>query len=213
MQWVIIIVLIILLIWCNLKNAHYDTKKVFPELIMLENKNIFAAIQKEALNTTLWEEWPEKCLWEKNINSPKWNVIPLYAFGKWSKNAKHFPRTSYLIQNIPNIRTAGFSLLEPNVTLKKHRGWANLSNYVLRSHLLLTQNKTGSCFIDVKGIRKNHKYGKWLTFDDSELHSASNLDNQNRIILLIDIDRPSWISNGTSTVEYSPELINFIAAL
>jgi aspartyl/asparaginyl beta-hydroxylase (cupin superfamily) len=55
------------------------------------------------------------------------------------------------------------------------------------------------------------KKKKWIIFDDSLYHSASNEDvTDERIILLLDIKRPNNISKGTSDVNYSNELNDFI---
>ena len=54
-----------------------------------------------------------------------------------SRCCKACPQTYDLLRQIPNIRTALFSRLGPQTTLSNHRGWADLSNHVLRIHLPL----------------------------------------------------------------------------
>ena len=64
------------------------------------------------------------------------------------------------------------------------------------------------------GISNDSMYqeeSKWIIFDDSLYHSASNEDNsKDRIILLVDIERPSYIEKGISDIDNSLELNNFI---
>ena len=52
--------------------------------------------------------------------------------------------------------------------------------------------------------------GKWLAFDDSKIHYANNTSNKDRIVLLIDIQRPEFIKTGNSDVTETTELKNFI---
>jgi beta-hydroxylase len=213
----IIIVFIIILVAFRGKrcNSYYRTSKIYPELIELEENDRFNAIVQEMknVNSSTWINWPEEDLW-KETNENKWTVFPLYGFGKWSKNTSRCPSTTSFLKGLgPNLQTAGFSLLEPGVELTKHRGWADLSNNVLRSHLLLTEHPENTCQLWVNGQTHSHQYQKWITFDDSLIHSAKNSDNEDRVVLLIDMVRPNHISKGTSTVPHSSELDRFVAAM
>lgn len=191
----------------------YDVS-IYPEL-----KNIDYSIIKNELihymqlSNDNWVEWPEYDLW-KNKNVSSWKIIPLMAFGKWSdKNTKIFPKTTSQLKNINGIVSAGFSKLGPNTTLKLHKGWGDLSNNVLRCHLGLIVPKS-KCKIFVVGLNNDMMYqkeGKWIIFDDSLYHSASNEDESaDRIILLLDIKRPDNIFKGESDIKNSSELNNFI---
>ena len=55
-----------------------------------------------------------------------------------------------------------------------------------------------------------HKQFEWLVFDDSKTHYAENMSNKYRIVLIVDIERPSNIKSGTSEVGDSKELMNII---
>ena len=202
----------------------YD-KSIYPEL-----DNINVSIIKDELNEYInknnnWTEWPEYNLWkENNSNSTSsWTVIPLIAFGKHcKKNINMFPKTIEQINQIPNVLTAGFSKLGPKTTLSWHKGWAKLSNNVLRCHLGLKVPKN-KCMIMVTkdnyfepnnselNIKSMYqKENKWIIFDDSLYHSASNDSDSERIVLIIDIIRPPHINPGTSDIGYSEELDNFM---
>ena len=54
---------------------------------------------------------------------------------------------------------------------------------------------------------------KIIVFDDSKLHYAQNNGSKDRIILILDIDRPKNVKIGTSTVEDTAELNNFIDSI
>ncbi len=188
---------------------------IFPEL---SNVN-YEIVKDEILNylnskKNNWLDWPEYDLWKNKNTSSSWTVLPLMSFGKWSKKYTDlFPKTTEQLKNINDLVTAGFSKLGPETTLTLHKGWGNLSNNVLRCHLglIVPDNK---CKVYVLG-NGNHemtqKENKWVVFDDSLYHSASNTDSKkDRIILLLDIKRPEYIEKGTSDIQNSDELNKFV---
>jgi hypothetical protein len=197
------------------KNQPFYDPSVFPQLSNINND----IIKEELLNylqnsNNTWIDWPEYDLWKNDDKKSSWKVMPLMSFSKWSdKNTKIFPNTTKQLKNIDGLVSAGFSKLGPNTTLTLHKGWGNLSNNVLRCHLglIVPANK---CKVFVMGITNDEmiqKENKWIVFDDSLYHSASNDDNEKeRIILLLDIKRPSHIPKGESDIDNSPELNNFV---
>ena len=192
----------------------YDTS-IYPELTNID----YSIVKDELLNyinqpDNNWIEWPEYDLWKNNNPSSSWKIIPLMSFSKWSdKNTKKFPKTTTKLKKIKGLVSAGFSKLGPNTTLALHKGWGNLSNNILRCHLGLIVPEL-KCKVFVMGASNDSMYqeeSKWIIFDDSLYHSASNEDNsKDRIILLLDIERPSYIEKGISDIDNSPELNNFI---
>ena len=207
---IIILVLVILVIlYINVKSNDnfYQQESIYPSLNII-NKSADNILSELNLFDE-WIEWPEKDLTNNKPNN-KWDVIPIYAFNKWSKHCDKFPITVDILKSIPNLRTAGFSRLGPGTELKKHCGWAKLSNSVLRCHYGLVVPE-GDCFIYCNGEVQKQKNNEWLVFDDSKIHSASNCTSSDRIVLLLDLDRPWWVADGKSQVETSSELNNFIA--
>jgi aspartyl/asparaginyl beta-hydroxylase (cupin superfamily) len=55
-----------------------------------------------------------------------------------------------------------------------------------------------------------HKENEWLIFDDSMTHYAENQSDRDRVVLIVDIERPWNIKQGVSDSEDSRELIEFI---
>lgn len=55
-----------------------------------------------------------------------------------------------------------------------------------------------------------HQQFKWLCFDDSKTHYAENTSNSDRIVLLLDIERPLNIAVGTSAEGDTEELTAII---
>ena len=209
----------------------YD-KSIFPELDLINNSIIKKELIQYIHTINNWTEWPEHELWKNNntnLNSNSnsntnsnisWTIIPLIAFGKLcEKNAKLFPNTLNQLKKIPNLITAGFSKLGPGTKLSYHKGWAKLSNNVLRCHLglivpenkcmiMVTRNNNYSNLSNIKAMYQQEN--KWIIFDDSLYHSASNNSESYRIVLILDIKRPTNIMTGTSNIEYSEELDNFM---
>jgi aspartyl/asparaginyl beta-hydroxylase (cupin superfamily) len=180
----------------------YDTSKIYPELILLD----YNVIKDELMNNPLWSEWSERYLLSNNTD--KWTAIPIYSFEKWSEESTQFPKLTRILKNLKGLRTAGFSRLGPGTVLKMHRGFAELSNYVLRSHLGIDVPGVDKCGIRVENYRCYAKNGHWMTFDDSFEHSGFNSSDKDRIILLIDLERPTHIPKGTSTVVFTKELVD-----
>lgn len=199
----------------NKYQSFYDIS-VFPEL---SNIN-YDVIKNEltnylATNTDKWIDWPEYDLWKNKNSSYSWKIIPLMSFGNWSEfKTILFPKTIEQLININGLVSVGFSKLGPGTTLTLHKGWGKLSNNVLRCHLglIVPENK---CEIFVMGYSNDKMYqkeGKWVIFDDSLFHSASNDDNEkDRIVLILDIKRPDNIPKGESDIDDSDELNNFVS--
>lgn len=153
-------------------------------------------------------DWPEKDLLENPRD--EWTIVPLHGFGTWHSNCGNFPETTSLLKQIPSLRTAIFSRLGSKTQLKYHQGWSLLSNNVLRCHLGIIVPKNGKSGVGVEGEKRNIKYGEWIVFDDSKLHTGFNESNSDRIVLLLDIDRPWWVRKGISSVSQTPQLLSFL---
>jgi hypothetical protein len=184
----------------------------------------------------IWSDWPEKELYSSN-NS--WKVFPFVGFGKWiEKNCNQCPHIYKFLHSIPNIKLAILSKLSPKMKLTPHRGWGSHSNHVLRCHYGIIVPKY--CYISVSNsinpplfenddIKLNsypnkieykkdnkveeiyfHKTFEWLIFDDSETHYAENLSDTDRIVLIIDIQRPESVKTGTSSSEDTKELLELV---
>jgi len=196
----------------------YDTRTIFPDLVQrVLYQNVMNELNRSrALSVSnAWIPWPEPLANSKD----NWKTIPLYGFGKWSKQSNHFPRLKAALASLlPEMKLATFSRLCPGTRLQPHHGWASHSNHVLRSHLLLTVPRNrGTCRLYVQDDNENPQYftyqtcGEWITFDDSKEHWACNDDDKDdRIVLIIDMKRPPHIPKGMSTSPDSSELHDFI---
>ena len=110
----------------------------------------------------------------------KWYNDPL-------PSASLCPKTLALIQSIPSINAAMFALLPSKGTLGKHRDPYAGS---LRYHLGLVTPNSPKCCIYVDGQPYYWRDGADVLFDETYLHFAENMTEQDRLILFCDVKRP-----------------------
>ena len=119
----------------------------------------------------------------------RWKTYFLYGYGiKLEQNCHYCPSTTKLIESVPGMKTAFFSILLPGKHIPEHRG---AYKGVLRYHLgLKVPQKSDRCRIRVGDEYRTWSEGKSLLFDDSYLHEAWNLTDEIRVVLFMDIVRP-----------------------
>jgi ornithine lipid ester-linked acyl 2-hydroxylase len=118
-----------------------------------------------------------------------WKVLFLYAYGyKAHRSCSRCPQTTRLIEQIPGMKTAFFSILYPHKHIPEHRG---LYKGVLRYHLALkVPIEKELCGIRVGSDIRSWEEGKSLVFDDTFPHEAWNNTDEIRVILFLDFVRP-----------------------
>ena len=118
----------------------------------------------------------------------EWKVFMLYAMGlKPEANRSKCPRTCSLIDEIPNLWQAFFSILEPGKSIPAHEG--PYKGY-LRYHLGLKIPEHQPPSIRVKDQIYTWREGEAVLFDDSWEHEVYNESDTIRAILIVDIMRP-----------------------
>ncbi|MEM9138161.1 MAG: aspartyl/asparaginyl beta-hydroxylase domain-containing protein, partial [Cyanobacteria bacterium P01_F01_bin.42] len=130
-----------------------------------------------------------------------WKTYFFYGFGfKAHKNCDRCPETTKLIEQVPGMTTAFFSILMPHKRIPEHRG---VYRGVLRYHLALKvpQDKE-ACGIRIDKQICTWTEGKSLVFDDRYYHEAWNDSDEIRVVLFMDILRPirfpfSWLNRFT----------------
>jgi aspartyl/asparaginyl beta-hydroxylase (cupin superfamily) len=117
-----------------------------------------------------------------------WKAFILYDYGRKSqKSCERCPRTTAIIESIPSIVTALFSILGPRTHLPRHRG---PYNGLLRYHLGLMVPKSGTCQIQVGPNFAKWAEGESMVFDDSFPHEVWNDTDELRAVLFLDVIRP-----------------------
>lgn len=118
-----------------------------------------------------------------------WKTFLLTAYGLTSaRNIRLCPETWGILQTVPGLKTAMFSIFESGKHLPPHRG---PYNGVLRLHLGLIvpepQNQIG---MRVAGRVCRWQEGKALIFDDAYEHEAWNHTEHTRVVLFLDFVKP-----------------------
>jgi ornithine lipid ester-linked acyl 2-hydroxylase len=118
-----------------------------------------------------------------------WRTFILFGFGdKLEKNCKQAPLTTKILESIPNLQTAWFSILGPGYHIPAHRG---VTKGILRSHLgLIIPKDAEKCRIRVSDKIQVWRPGEIFVFDDTYEHEVWNDTDEERVILLFDFDRP-----------------------
>jgi beta-hydroxylase len=118
-----------------------------------------------------------------------WKVFLLVAYGiKSEPNIALCPETWRIVQQIPGIKTAMFSIFEPGKRLPPHRG---PYNGVLRLHLgLLVPEHDDNLGIRIGSERRGWDEGSVLIFDDAYEHEAWNETGKPRVVLFVDFEKP-----------------------
>ncbi len=119
----------------------------------------------------------------------QWKTFVFMGYGLRSeRNLARCPATARALQDIPGLRTAFFSILEPGKRIPRHTG---PYNGVLRLHLgLVVPEPADRCWIEVGGERYSWKEGEAVVFDDLYPHEVHNDTAGPRAVLFVDFERP-----------------------
>ncbi|WP_022834873.1 aspartyl/asparaginyl beta-hydroxylase domain-containing protein [Salisaeta longa] len=123
------------------------------------------------------------------ISDEKWKTFFFYGYGtKAEENCARCPRTTELIERVPGMTTAFFSILAPGKHIPAHRG---PYKGVLRYHLgLKVPEPASQCRIRIADEVVHWAEGKSLVFDDTYNHEVWNATSGERAILFLDVKRP-----------------------
>lgn len=129
---------------------------------------------------------------QSNItNDNDWKTYFFYAFGyKAEKNCQRCPETTQLLETIPGLKVAFFSILAPHKHIPEHCG---KYKGVIRYHLgLKVPQPKEQCRIRIGDQIAYWEEGKSLIFDDTFPHEVWNETEDYRAVLFLDIDRPLY---------------------
>ena len=120
-----------------------------------------------------------------------WKTFLFTGYGVSSRrNTALCPETWRIVQRVPGLKTAMFSIFEPGKHLPKHRG---PYNGVLRLHLgLMVPEPRENAAIRVGPQVLHWQEGRVLIFDDAYEHEAWNRTGALRVVLFVDFVRPLW---------------------
>jgi hypothetical protein len=148
----------------------------------------------------------QQAKWRDLAGQEAWSAIHLVRRNIWDEErlsqlpfTSRFLRAAPLAQCPPHAPECFVSRLLPGTVLPPHFG---LSNIKLTAHLPVELPPEG-CSITVAGISKTWSEDDFLIFDDSFLHSASNLAAISRTVLIFDIWHPDLSSSERTGLAYS----------
>jgi ornithine lipid ester-linked acyl 2-hydroxylase len=118
-----------------------------------------------------------------------WKTVFFYAYGLRAEgNCRRCPETTRILEALPGMKTAFFSILAPGKHIPLHRG---PYKGVIRAHLgLIVPEPKELCRIEVGGEVAHWEEGKVMVFDDCYPHQVWNDTDGTRVVLFLDIVRP-----------------------
>jgi beta-hydroxylase len=118
-----------------------------------------------------------------------WKTFVFYGFGiRVDANCGRCPETASLLDALPNLENAWFSILSPRYHIPAHRG---PTNGIIRVHLgLVVPRDRENCRIRVDDQILHWEEGKCVVFDDYYEHEVWNDTDEQRVVLFFDVDRP-----------------------
>jgi ornithine lipid ester-linked acyl 2-hydroxylase len=180
----------------------FDSRQ-FEWVALLENnwvairKELEAVLNYRQLLPALQDIQQEQYALNKDNH---WKTFFLYGFGqKATLNCHLCPVTASILEQIPQIKTAFFSILSPHKHIPAHKG---VFKGLIRSHLgLIIPGQPGECTMRIGNELINWQEGKMVVFDDTYEHEVWNNTNEIRVVLLVDVIRSfkfplSVINNG-----------------
>lgn len=175
----------------DLKEEGFYNPKDFEWVDGVERN--FESIQKEVLRFTengSLSPYFNKALTNKN-NS--WKTDGILHWGFFTKrNLSQLQNSWQAVKSIPGLVSFSISQLEPGTIIKPHRGDTNA---IIRVHLpIKVPEGMPNCSFTVNGETRAWQEGKTLLFNDAQLHHAQNLSQEKRIVLILDVIRPEFIS-------------------
>ncbi len=119
----------------------------------------------------------------------RWKTYFFHGYGFTAdRNLARCPETARLLQGIPGLTTAMFSILAPQKRIPPHGG---PYKGVLRLHLaLMVPEPAEACGIRVGSDVRHWEEGRSLVLDDVHEHEAWNDTDGTRVVLFVDFKRP-----------------------
>ncbi len=181
--------------WFNLFGGTYQgdhpgyyPEKDLPWIKILEDN--YQTIREEALTILEHQQinpYPSDIVFPprswKTMGIIFWNII-------FKNNYKQCPNTVQILSTIPNVVSYSLSILEPGTTIKPHVGDTDA---IARCHLgLVIPGSLPECGFRVLDEERSWEEGKVIPFCDAREHSAWNLCDSMRLIMIIDVIHPQF---------------------
>lgn len=172
----------------------YDIDETKPELRRLDEnwETILAELQQvlpQQSNMPRYHEMDALQEGISNLDDKAWRVyfLAMGWAGKDFPMRASCPKTVELLDGIPNLLQAFFSILEPGKDVPHHE---DPMMHYLRYHLALIVPDEDPPKIRVKDQFYTWKTGESMVFDDSWDHEVFNQAKSERVVLVVDFLRP-----------------------
>lgn len=162
--------------WTRALSAHWEAIRDEAAAV-LRHRDAIPALREIAPDTSLIAV------------DDKWQSFFLWGYGfKSERNAAHCPVTARVVEQIPGLISAFYSIHAPGLHIPRHYG---PNKGMLTCHLALKVPREASrCRIDIDGQNHVWSEGECLVFDDTYFHEVWNDTGDDRVILLIHFERP-----------------------
>ena len=117
-----------------------------------------------------------------------WKAFFLYGYGyRVDDNCARCPRTAAIVERIPDLNSAFFSILLPGTRIESHVG---PTKGLVTCHLGLVVPRGGGCTMHIHDREVGWEEGECLVFDDTYRHEVTHKGDSPRIVLLVQVKRP-----------------------
>lgn len=166
--------------------------KLFPQLVDVQARWTEISAELEQVLRKRDEIPAFHQLSPDQVRISKGDAWKTFAFRVFSRrvdaNCAQCPVTARLLDALPGLQNAWFSILAPGYHIPPHRG---PSKVVVRCHLgLRVPTDAASCRLRVDRETRHWTTGEWLCFDDTFEHEVHNDTEETRVVLFLDLDRP-----------------------
>lgn len=129
----------------------------------------------------------------------RWRTFVLLGFGHRSeRNCRRCPETARLLDGVPGLTSAWFSILAPGKHIPRHRG---ITRGIIRCHLglIVPPRAKGRCEMQVEDVTCRWEEGRVVLFDDRCKHEVWNDTDAERVVLIFDVERPmTWAGRAAN---------------
>jgi aspartyl/asparaginyl beta-hydroxylase (cupin superfamily) len=171
--------------WTQMLRANWKT---------IRDEAIAVALQGEASPSLATISPDHRSIAEVN----KWRSFFLWGYGyPIDDNLARCPKTQAIVEAIPGLNSAFFSILAPGTHIPEHRG---VTKGLITCHLGLIVPRDGDVRMRVHDRIVRWAEGETLVFDDTYQHEVWNETTGTRVVLLIQFQRPlrnpgKWIAD------------------
>jgi ornithine lipid ester-linked acyl 2-hydroxylase len=161
--------------WTGLLRKHWET---------IRAEAMAVAMEGEASPSLATISPDHRAIAQMNM----WRSYFLWGYGfPIDENLARCPETARIVQSIPGLNSAFFSILAPGTHIPEHRG---VTKGLITCHLGLIVPRDGDVRMRIGNRVVRWAEGETLVFDDTYSHEVWNETPGTRVVLLIQFARP-----------------------